>query len=161
MICKPEGQGSSLGVAIARGPEEISRSLATVAQFDSSVLVEPLVEGREFTISLLGREPLPMIEIVAPRKLFTYEAKYSDPATEYRLNGNLPGWIEAELYRTAIAAADAIRNRWLGASRFDARSKRLPLGFRSQHDSRNDPSAACRHAQRVLPELKCRHWSTG
>jgi D-alanine-D-alanine ligase len=108
IICKPESQGSSLGVNIAHKPEEIFRHLATAAQFDNSVLVEPLVTGREFTISLLGREPLPMIEIVAPRKLFTYEAKYSDPQTEYRLDVNLPGHIEAHLYRTAIAAAAAL-----------------------------------------------------
>ncbi len=108
IICKPESQGSSLGVGIARGPDEISRCLATAAQFDSSVLVEPFVAGREFTISLLGREPLPMIEIVAPRELFTYEAKYTDPETIYCLNGNLPAQIESLLYRTAIAAAAAL-----------------------------------------------------
>jgi D-alanine-D-alanine ligase len=108
LVVKPDGQGSSLGVNVASGPDDLVRSLAESARYDSYAVIEPFVLGREFTISLLGRDPLPMIEIVAAQRLFTYEAKYSSPATEYRLDSKLPGSVEAELYRTAVAAAEAL-----------------------------------------------------
>jgi D-alanine-D-alanine ligase len=108
IVIKPESQGSSLGVSVAAGPHDVPRCLAMAGQFDDCIIAERFVAGREFTISVLGRDPLPMIEIVSPQRLFSYEAKYSSPATEYRLDSNLPSEIEAELYRTAIAAAEAL-----------------------------------------------------
>jgi D-alanine-D-alanine ligase len=108
VVIKPESQGSSLGVCVAREQGDLAGCLAIAAKFDECVLAEPFAVGREFTISLLGRDPLPMIEIVAQQRLFTYEAKYCDPATDYRLSSNLPTEIELQLYQTAIAAADAL-----------------------------------------------------
>ena len=108
LVVKPDGQGSSLGVNVASGPDDLVRCVAESARYDYCAVIEPFVLGREFTISLLGRDPLPMIEIVAAQRLFTYEAKYSSPATEYRLDSKLPWTVEAELYRTAVAAAEAL-----------------------------------------------------
>jgi len=108
LVIKPESQGSSLGVCVAHGPNDVPRCLSISAQFDSSVLAETFVEGREFTISLLGRDPLPMIEIMAQQRLFTYDAKYINPTTEYRLDCNLAHEIEARMYRTAIEAVEAL-----------------------------------------------------
>jgi D-alanine-D-alanine ligase len=108
LVIKPESQGSSLGVSVAAELDDVPRCLANAAQFDDYILAEPYVAGREFTISLLGRKPLPMIEIAAPQRLFTYEAKYSSPTTEYRFNSSLPPEVETQLYRAAIAAAEAL-----------------------------------------------------
>ncbi|HTQ38272.1 MAG TPA: D-alanine--D-alanine ligase [Pirellulales bacterium] len=108
LVIKPEGQGSSLGISVAAGVSDLPRSVAVAATFDDLIMAEPFVTGREITISLLGRDPLPMIEIVAPQRLFTYDAKYSNPKTEYRLDARLPAAVEAELYRTAISAAEAL-----------------------------------------------------
>ncbi len=74
---------------------ELQQCLTAAMQFDANVVIEPFVAGREFTVSLLGRDPLPMIEIVAPRQLFSYQAKYENPATEFRLDTALPPHVEA------------------------------------------------------------------
>ncbi len=108
LIVKPQNQGSSVGIGVAGTPQELQRCLETAAQFDDRILIEPFITGREFTVSLLGRDPLPMIEIVAPQRLFSYDAKYVNPATEFRLETDLPPHTEAELYRAAIAAAEAL-----------------------------------------------------
>jgi D-alanine-D-alanine ligase len=108
LVIKPESQGSSLGVNIAARPHDLHRCVKMAAEFDDLILAEPFVSGREFTISLLGRDPLPMIEIVSPQPLFTYEAKYAHPKTEHRLDPGLPAAVEAALYRAAINAADAL-----------------------------------------------------
>ena len=113
LIIKPESQGSSFGLGVARNSTELQNCLAAASQFDSRILIEPFIAGREFTVSLLGRDPLPIIEIVAPHKLFCHDAKYSNPDTEFRLSTGLPAHVEAELYRAAIAAAEALNTAGL------------------------------------------------
>jgi D-alanine-D-alanine ligase len=108
LIVKPDGQGSSLGVSIARGPDQLVDCVQAAARYDAKIIVEPYIRGREFTVSLLGRQPLPLIEVVAIEPIFTYDAKYSDRKTQYRFDSCLPAHTEAGIYRAAVAAADAI-----------------------------------------------------
>jgi D-alanine-D-alanine ligase len=108
LVVKPDGQGSSLGVSIARGPDQLKDCVQAAARYDAKIIVESYICGREFTVSLLGRQPLPLIEVIAPQPIFTYNAKYSERKTQYRFDSGLPAHIEAEIYRAAVAAADAI-----------------------------------------------------
>jgi D-alanine-D-alanine ligase len=113
LVIKPESQGSSLGVCAAADRDELAQCLTNAAQFDDYVIAEPYVAGREFTISLLGRDPLPMVEIIAPRRVFSYEAKYTSAETEYRTDCRLRAEIESRLYRAAIAATEVLGTRGL------------------------------------------------
>jgi D-alanine-D-alanine ligase len=113
LIVKPDGQGSSLGVSIARGPDQLADCLQSAARYDAKIIAEPYVRGREFTVSLLGRQPLPRIEVIARQPIFTYDAKYSQRQTQYRFDSRLPAHAEAEIDHAAVAAADAIGTRGL------------------------------------------------
>jgi D-alanine-D-alanine ligase len=108
LIVKPDGQGSSLGVSVARGLDQLADCVQSAARYDAKIIAEPYIQGREFTVSLLGRQPLPMIEVIAQQPIFTYDAKYSDRQTQYRFDNSLPPQVEAEIYRIAVAAADAL-----------------------------------------------------
>jgi len=108
VIVKPDGQGSSLGVSIASGRDELANCVQAAARYDAKIVVEPYVRGREFTVSLLGRQPLPMIEVIARQSIFTYDAKYSERRTQYRFDSRLPAHAKADIYLAAVAAADAI-----------------------------------------------------
>jgi D-alanine-D-alanine ligase len=108
LLIKPVSQGSSLGVGIAHEVGDLYRCLAAAAELDSHVLVEPFIVGREFTVAMLGRDPLPIIEIVSPQRFFSYEAKYAHPTTEFRFEIGLPPPIESQLYDVAVSAAEAV-----------------------------------------------------
>jgi D-alanine-D-alanine ligase len=108
LVIKPDGQGSSLGVQIAEAPGDLQRCLGVAAEFDSKLIAERWIDGREFTIALLGRDPLPLIEIIAPQSVFTYDAKYASRRTEYRFDSDLQPSVVARLYDTAISAAEAL-----------------------------------------------------
>lgn len=108
LVVKPDGQGSSLGVSIARRLNELPDCVQAAARYDAKVIAETYIRGREFTVSLLGRRPLPMIEVIARRPIFTYDAKYASNDTEYRFDSRLRAHTEAEIYRAAVAAADAL-----------------------------------------------------
>ncbi len=108
LVIKPESQGSSLGVSLATSIHEVAGALTAAGRYDDFFLAEPFVAGREFTVALLGRDPLPLLEIVAPQPLFTYAAKYSTATTEYRCDTGLPPAIEAAIYDAAIRATEAL-----------------------------------------------------
>ena len=108
LIVKPDGEGSSLGVGFAADDDELRLRVADAQQYGSQVLVEQWIDGREFTVALLGRRPLPLIEIITPRGLFDYEAKYESATTEYRFEHGLTPECEARLLAAAVAAAQAL-----------------------------------------------------
>jgi D-alanine-D-alanine ligase len=113
LIVKPDAQGSSLGVAVVDSPEELAGSIAAASKFDAMVLAESLVRGREFTIAVLGDRALPMLEIVSPDRVFTYEAKYQSSLTEYKFDFELATKTRAELLHAAVAATQALGTRGL------------------------------------------------
>jgi D-alanine-D-alanine ligase len=108
LVIKPDGHGSSLGVHVAHEPSDLQRCLAAASEFDSELIAETWIDGREFTIALLGRDVLPMIEIVAPQQVFSYEAKYASAKTQYRFDSELPPGVARKMYETAIAAAESL-----------------------------------------------------
>ena len=66
-----------------------------------------------FTVALLGREPLPVLEIVRHESIFSYAAKYSAGAAQCRFDHGLPASQEAAIRDAAIAAAEAVGTRSL------------------------------------------------
>jgi D-alanine-D-alanine ligase len=108
LVVKPDRQGSSLGVGFAADRAELDRRVAEARQFDSRVLVEKWIDGREFTVALVGRRPLPLMEIVTPRGLFDYEAKYESALTEYRFDHGLSEPSAGGIRDLAVSAIDAL-----------------------------------------------------
>jgi D-alanine-D-alanine ligase len=82
LVVKPARQGSSVGIAIVRDPSELAAALAGAKRYDENIIVEQFINGREFTVGILGGRALPVVEIRTNRKFFDYEAKYTPGAAE-------------------------------------------------------------------------------
>lgn len=108
LVIKPDGQGSSLGVGIARDESQLAALAANGAHYDSWLLAERWIDGREFTVAVLGRRALPALEIAAPGGWFDYHAKYESSAVEYRFETDLPQAAVAQLESIAVGAAAAL-----------------------------------------------------
>ncbi|HKD38445.1 MAG TPA: D-alanine--D-alanine ligase [Pirellulales bacterium] len=113
VVVKPDSHGSSLGVGIADSPRRLKDCLSESFALDAYAIVERLVRGREFTVALLGRRPLPLLEVVAHEQLFSFDAKYSSSTTEYRFDTGLPPAIEGAISLAAVSAAAALGTRGL------------------------------------------------
>ena len=86
VVIKPVSEGSSIGVFIAHGSEEILQGIEKAFQYDGEVMVEEYLDGREITCSVLGNqdlETLPIVEIIPDdsHSFFDYEAKYEPGVT--------------------------------------------------------------------------------
>lgn len=119
LVVKPDSQGSSLGVSIVRSAQELVAATFLSQRYDPHFLVERFAAGREFTVGLIDRDPLPTIEILHDREFFDYEAKYELASTRYRLAADLPGHLAERIAAAAVAAADSLGTR--GAVRVDLR----------------------------------------
>ena len=89
VFVKPNNGGSSIGMTKLNDPEEdVAAALNKAFDTDTQVLVEEMVQGREFTVgvyrSLRGIEVLPITEVVADanQPFFDFVAKYQGGSTE-------------------------------------------------------------------------------
>jgi D-alanine-D-alanine ligase len=117
LVVKPDSQGSSLGVSLVGHADELDDALTAAAKLDSFVMAERWIAGREFTVALLGRQPFPILEIVADDPIFSFASKYSSPSTSYIFDHGLSYREEAAIVEIAVAAADVLGTK--GLSRVD------------------------------------------
>ena len=77
LIVKPNGQGSTVGLTLVEEAAELPAALELAASFDSAVMLERYVAGRELTVGVLDDTPLAVGEIIpAHGPIFDYAAKY-------------------------------------------------------------------------------------
>jgi len=91
VVVKPCQEGSSVGVSIVSRAEEIPAALETAFAYDTEILVEEYIPGREIQIGILDDRALGAIEIVPKRRFYDYETKYTDGLAEHRFPAPLPG----------------------------------------------------------------------
>jgi len=118
VMVKPANEGSSIGMSAATTPAELEQALALAFDYDDAVLVEQWINGREFTVSMLDGQALPVIEMRTPRAFYDYEAKYQSNSTEYLCPAPITAEQTASLQQAAMAAFKAVGAK--GWGRVDA-----------------------------------------
>jgi D-alanine-D-alanine ligase len=114
IVVKPSSQGSALGIKFARSAADVPAALVAAFSYDSRVLLERYVDGRDLAVSLLDGEPLPVVEAV-PRDegFYDFEARYEIGRTDFVCPAELPDGL------TELAQDLAVRTyRLLGCSAF-------------------------------------------
>jgi D-alanine-D-alanine ligase len=110
VFIKPNSQGSSVGSRSATTREDLALALADALKFDSAVLVEQLIKGRELTVGVLGDQVLPIVEIHPLDGFYDYTNKYTKGRTEYFCPARLPEEIAALIQKYALAAHGSVGN---------------------------------------------------
>lgn len=81
VFVKPANQGSSVGVHKAKNDAELTAAVKDAFRFDTKILIEEAVKGREIEVSVLGNEkPQASVagEVIPHHEFYSYEAKYLD-----------------------------------------------------------------------------------
>jgi D-alanine-D-alanine ligase len=113
VVVKPDSQGSSLGVGLARTPAQLDARVAESRCYDQWVMAERFIAGRELTVSVLGRRALPLLEVVGHEEIFDFGSKYTSTVMECRFHTGLSPMKVEEVQQTAVAAAEALRTAGL------------------------------------------------
>lgn len=101
LVVKPSREGSSVGVFIVSGPDELKAALAAAAEFDGRAVVEDYIAGAEVQIAIMGGLPLGGVEVRPHSGFYSYENKYTAGRTDYII----PPAIDAAAYEAAKLAA--------------------------------------------------------
>ncbi len=120
VFVKPANLGSSVGVAKAKDRAQLEAALLAAAEFDTKIIIERAVIGREFECSVLGNDPLEAsipCEILPSREFYDYEDKYLLDKAVIELPAKLSAEQTAAMRRLAVAACRACEVQ--GMSRVD------------------------------------------
>jgi D-alanine-D-alanine ligase len=89
LFVKPATEGSSIGInehALVHNREELEKQVNWVWKTtQAEILVEEYIDGRDFTIAILGDEALPIVEIVSPTGFYSDEQKEDLESEVYRI----------------------------------------------------------------------------
>jgi D-alanine-D-alanine ligase len=114
IVVKPSSQGSALGIKFARSAADVPAALVAAFSYDSRVLLERYVDGRDLAVSILDDEPLPVVEAV-PRddEFYDFEARYEIGRTDFVCPADLPDGLTEQARDLALRSY-----RLLGCSGF-------------------------------------------
>ncbi len=110
VIVKPNSQGSTVGLTLVEKIEELQAAIDLASRFDSEVMIERYVPGRELTVGILGDEALAVGEILpAHGGLFDYEAKYQVGGAEEIFPADIDTDTEQRIKELALRASRALK----------------------------------------------------
>jgi D-alanine-D-alanine ligase len=105
---KPANLGSSVGISKVKSKSEFKKKLEFAFQFDTKVIIEEQIVGRELECSVLGNEkPMASLpgEVIPQHEFYSYEAKYLDPnGALFEIPASLHGDEIARIQSLAIEA---------------------------------------------------------
>ncbi len=111
LVVKPVRQGSSVGLQFVERSGDWPGALAEALKFDSEVLVEEKIVGREATVGILGGEPLPIVEVRPKAGSYDYGNKYTAGRTEYFCPADFDAATTRRIKDAALGAFRAVGGR--------------------------------------------------
>ena len=117
VVVKPCSGGSSVGVSMPENRAELTAAIAKAASYETTLLAERRIVGRELTVSYLGGEVLPAVEIIPLTGFYDYENKYQAGKTTEICPAPLTDSETAALETATRKGFEALRLR--GYARFD------------------------------------------
>ncbi len=105
-VIKPNDSGSSVGITLLKDLKEFNNALKLAFEYSNKVIVEEFIEGRELTVTILGNQALPVVEIKPKNGWYDYQNKYTKGNTIYEV----PAEIDKEQTREIQKLAESVYN---------------------------------------------------
>ena len=104
IVVKPASQGSALGIKFARTAADVPAALVAAFSYDSKVLLERHVAGRDLGVSILDGEPLPVVEALPQDdEFYDFQARYEIGRTRFMCPADLPADVTRRAQELALA----------------------------------------------------------
>ncbi len=102
-VVKPPCEGSSIGVFLVEDFEKSVEKINQAIREYGELLIERKIDGREFTVGVLGSSALPVIELVPKNPFYDFHAKYTKGMTDYRIPAPISKKLARKMQRIALA----------------------------------------------------------
>jgi D-alanine-D-alanine ligase len=108
IVVKPAGQGSALGIKFARTAADVPGALVAAFSYDTKVMLERYVPGRDLAVSVIespeGPEALPVVEAIpVDEDFYDFEARYEFGRTRFVCPAELPPEMTLRAQELALA----------------------------------------------------------
>ena len=122
VFIKPSNSGSSVGVNKAENYEQLVKAIEEAAKFDSKILIEEGIIGKEVECAVIGNSKLGVEasrvgQILSAEDFYTFDAKYENPESKTVIPADITEEQQEEIRKLAIKAFKAIDGS--GLSRVD------------------------------------------
>lgn len=120
VFVKPSNSGSSVGIKKAKNIEELKNAIKYASEFDSKVVIEENINGREIECAVMGNEVVNAScvgEILPAEDFYSFDAKYNNSESRVVIPANIDNQISEEIRKIAIKAYKAVDAK--GLSRVD------------------------------------------
>jgi D-alanine-D-alanine ligase len=111
VVLKPARQGSSVGLQFVEKVSDWSQALAESMRYDTQVLMEEKISGRECTVGILGENALPVVEVRPKTGVYDYQNKYITGTTEYFCPAEFEAAATKRIQEAGLGAFKAIGGR--------------------------------------------------
>lgn len=111
VVLKPVRQGSSVGLQFVDHAGDFSAALTEALKYDTRVLIEERVVGRETTVGILDGQALPVVEVRPKQGHYDYANKYTRGATEYFCPADFSPAVKAAIQDAGLRAFKAVGGR--------------------------------------------------
>ena len=111
VFIKPSNSGSSVGIKKATNEQELRDAVEYASTFDSKILIEEEIRGREVETAVLGNNNLKVTfvgEILPAEEFYTFDAKYKNEESRVVIPAQIPEEISEEIRNTAMKAFKAV-----------------------------------------------------
>ena len=122
LFIKPSRSGSSVGVNKAENNDELKEYIIEAFKFDSKVIIEQGIKGKEVECAVLGNSKIGVEasrvgEILSAEDFYTFDAKYENQNSKTVIPASITDEQQEEIRRLAAKAFKAIDGN--GLSRVD------------------------------------------
>ena len=110
LFVKPARSGSSRGTTKVKKSEQLKLAIDAALEFDSKVIIEQAISGREIECAVLESEgklivsPVGQIVISDKYEFYDFQAKYLDDSMKLIFPSDLPAGVEAMFQQNALTA---------------------------------------------------------
>jgi D-alanine-D-alanine ligase len=114
VVLKPARQGSSVGLQFVERVSDWNAAVTEALRYDTQVLMEEKIVGRECTVGILAGEPLPIVEVHPKTGIYDYKTKYTAGTTEYYCPAAFDAATTSRVQQAGLDAFKAIGARDYG-----------------------------------------------
>lgn len=108
-VVKPCSCGSSIGVSIVENPDELNKAVNYAKLYENMIMIEDKIDGREFSIGILGGRALPVIEIIPKKGFYDYVNKYQKGMADEVCPADVDDSIAEEMQSIALKVHNILR----------------------------------------------------
>lgn len=117
VVVKPANGGSTIGLSRVYEIDELASAIDLAFTLDNALLIESLIIGDEFSITVCDGIAYPVVQIVAPDGNYDYQNKYFTDDTKYICPAILDSELLAVIQKYALCGYAGVGAR--GVARLD------------------------------------------